>query len=90
MSLEGGLHGPGGDEQFGHEILVGLEATAHLVHRGHHVFVDELERVNPVCQGLLSDGLSGFGVTAYHRFIEFFQIRHRSPFSSICARWRQD
>ncbi len=88
--FEGGLHGPGGDEQFGHEILVGLKAAADLVHRGDHVFVDQFERVNPVCQGLLGDSLGGFRVTAYHRFIEFFQIRHRSPFSSSCARWTSD
>ena len=53
MMFEGGLHGPGGDQQFGHEILVGLKAAPHFVHGGHHVIVDQLERVNPVGQALV-------------------------------------
>jgi len=53
--LEGALHGTRGDEQLGHEILIRLETASHLVHGGHHVFVDQLQRVNPGGQGFFGD-----------------------------------
>ena len=51
--FERGLHRAGGDEQLGHEVLVGLEPAAHFIHGGDHVLVDQLERVNARRPGLV-------------------------------------
>ncbi|MFM1941160.1 MAG: hypothetical protein RI897_142 [Verrucomicrobiota bacterium] len=38
--FEGGFHGPGGEEEFGHEVIAAFEALADLVHGRGHVFID--------------------------------------------------
>lgn len=48
---EGGLHGSGGDQQFGHEVLVALKPLADLVHRRNHRLGQQGCRIDARGQG---------------------------------------
>ena len=59
QDLHAALHGPGGDQHLGHEVLALLEALAHFPHGGDHAFVEDHGRVYTGLQGGL-DGLFRF------------------------------
>ena len=83
--LQGALHGPGGQQQFGHEVLVALEAPAHLVHGRHHVARYQFHRIDLFGESRLSGRDRSLQVAVENRFVQHPEFRHVSPIVSKAA-----
>ena len=64
------FHGPRGNQQFRHEVLVAFETPPDFVHGGNHLFGHHLLRIDARIQSRLGDLDGHFGISVQHGFIQ--------------------